>query len=189
MGVSNNGKRVGKTRKLDAAENPEYKDLTPMQLHFAQLVVNGLEPEKAAKEAGYSASRTKCYQLVEIPAVKNYIDRNRVKVVMERTKKYSPDEVWANMRILWDMTMGTFEPQFRWDNASRSKVPLEDDLGRFVVKMDLASGVKLAELQAKLMGMLVDKIQVDGSITDEMLNKLTDQEQATLYLLFTKMRS
>lgn len=184
------GEKAKTSKKLRKATDLSVRNLTPMQLIFADHYLLTMDDVAAAKKAGYRSAWTRGPQLLKHPAIARYITDKKVEVAKQIAKPFTPDEWIDKMRLMWDMVMGRPTP-FKRFNPDTGKMEQEvTEVGGVkyaVYKVEGSAGVKWLELVGRHLGAFIDKLEVNG-ITPEMTARLELEEQALLYQLYSKMR-
>lgn len=120
------------------------------KIDFAYLVMNGRTKAQALKEAGFdqdteAAIRSKASRLMNDPFVKDEIER--LKAVVREKKTYGLEECIAEVDAAYQLAAALDKP---------------------------APMIQAAQFKAKLMGLVVDKAQVDHTSSDGSMSPTID---------------
>jgi len=139
-------------------QGPDPTRIKAKEFKFAQLVLEGVRPEDAAVQVGYSARgsgpRVAAMRLMEKPSIKGYMELERLRRLEQIRKETEVDDIWVTKKFkeILDRCMQP-EPVMRYDHeAGELRQVRDEETGQLLFKFDAIGAIKAAENLAKHIG-------------------------------------
>ena len=139
-----------------AKARPTREQLTQNDFKFANLVLEGMGLSEAARECGYSEKgiQKAANRIINKPAVKLYIDNQRLLMAEKRRQETEVDDIWITQKFkeILNRCMQA-RPVMEFDPVERRMRQAQDEeTGELLFTFDSAGAIKAAENLAKHIG-------------------------------------
>lgn len=133
--------------------------LTPRDIKFAELILQGIKPEQAAIECGLSndkpnVARVAGYKLLNKPSIKGYLEQERLRRAEEIRKATDVDDIWITQKLKEIVeTCLTKIPLVRFHPVTGAELHVRDNNGNLIYTYaDSNASIKAVENLAKHIG-------------------------------------